>query len=90
MLGSVVKSFLNSGFNLAIWQSVAKCECFMERLHSSEIGFTGIRAQSFKDFPEKLCIPVALSIFISFSNCSTRSLVTFETLNLEGSRSKIS
>ena len=36
-----------------------------------------------------LTIPAALSIFISFSNCSTRSSMTFENLNLQGGRSKI-
>ena len=46
-LGSVVESFLNSGLNLAIWQSVGKGEYFMERLHSPEIGFARIFALSF-------------------------------------------
>ena len=77
-LGSVVESFLNSGFNLAIWQSVGKSEYFMERLHSSEIGFARIFAPSFKNFPERLSIPAALSTVISFSNCSTWSSVTFQ------------
>ena len=48
-LGSVVESFLNSGFNLAIWQSVGKSEYFMERLHSLEIDFVKIFAPSFKN-----------------------------------------
>ena len=59
-LGSVVESFLNSGFNLAIWQSVGKSEYFMERLHSSEIGFARIFAPSFKNFPERLSTPPTL------------------------------
>ena len=61
----------------------------MERLHILVIGFAKIFAPSFKNFPERLSIPAALSIFISFNNFSTKSLVTFENLNLEGSRSKI-
>ena len=90
-LGSVVESFLNSGFNLAMWQSVGKNECFTERLHISVIGYFGtIFTPTFKTFPERLSIPAALSIFVSFSNCSTRSPVTLENLNLEGRRPKIS
>ena len=53
----------------------------MEQLHSSEISFAGIFAPSFINFLERLSIPVALSVFISISNCSTRSPVTFENLN---------
>ena len=49
----------------------------MERLHILEIGFARIFAPSFKHFHEILSIPAALSIFISFSNSSKRS-VTFE------------
>ena len=56
-------------FNLGIWQSVEKSENFIERLHSSKIGFARIFAPSFKNFPERLSIPGDLSIFISFSNC---------------------
>ena len=61
----------------------------MERLQFWEIGFARIFAPSFKNFPERLSIPAALSIFISFNNFSTKSSVTFENVNLEGSRSKI-
>ena len=43
--GSVVEPFLYSGFNLAIWQSFGKTEYFIERLHSSEIGFARIFAR---------------------------------------------
>ena len=88
-LGSVVEPFLYNGFNLATWQSVGKTEYFMERLHIFEIGFARIFAPPFKSFPERLSIPAALSVFISFNNFSTKSLVTFEKLNLLGSRSKI-
>ena len=62
----------------------------MLRLHISEICFVRVFAPSFGNFPEKLSLPTVLSIFISFSNCSKRSSVTFENLNLEGSRPKIS
>ena len=61
----------------------------MERLHSSEIGFARKFTPSFKNFPERLSIPAALSISICFSNCRTMPSVTFEHLNLEGSRPKI-
>ena len=61
----------------------------MERLHISEIGSARVFAPSFKNFPERLLIPAALSIFTSFNNFSTKSSVTFENLNLEGSRSII-
>ena len=61
----------------------------MERLHSSGNGFARIFAPSFKNFPERLSIPVALSIFISFSNYNTRTSITFGKLNLEGSRPTI-
>ena len=81
---------MNNGFNLAVWQSTGKSEYFMERLHILEIGFAGIFAPSFKNFLERFYIPAALSIFMSFSNCSTRSSVTFKKLNLEGSRPEIS
>ena len=74
-------------FNLATcWKN----EYFMEILHSSEISFARIFAPSYKNFPERLSIPAALSIFISFSNCGTRSSVTFENLNLNGRKPKIS
>ena len=85
-----MEPFLNIGINLAVWQSVGKSQCFMERLHSSEIGFARIFARSFKKFPERLSISAALSVFISFSNCSTRSSVTVENLNLDGSKPKVS
>ena len=62
----------------------------MERSHISETGFARIFAPSFKNFPERISIRAALSIFISFNNCSTRSSVTFENLNLERSRPTIS
>ena len=62
----------------------------MERLHSLEIGFARILAPSLKNFPERLSIPAALSIFISFTSCSTRSSVTFENLNLDICSQKIS
>ena len=42
-------------------------------------------APSFKNLPERLSIPDALSIFISFNNFSTKSSMTLENLNLEGS-----
>ena len=42
------------------------------------------------NFPEKLSIPTALSILISLSNCSARSSVTFENLDLDGSSPKVS
>ena len=61
----------------------------MERLHILKIGFTRMFAPSSKNFSERLSIPVALSIFISFNNFSTNSSVTFEKLDLLGSRSKI-
>ena len=83
-----MEPFLYNGFNFAIWQSVGKIEYFMKRLHILEIGFARIFAPSFKNFPERLSIPAALSIFISFNNFSRKSSVTFENLNL-GSRSKI-
>ena len=41
---------MNSGFNLAIWQPVGKGDYFMERLHSSQIGFARIFAPSLKIF----------------------------------------
>ena len=56
----------------------------LERLHSSENGFARIFAPSFKNFPERLSISAALSIFISFSNYSTRSPFTIQNLNLDG------
>ena len=74
---------------MQIWQSLGKMEYFLKRLHILEIGFARIFAPSFKNFPEKLSIPAALSIFISFGNFGRKSSVTFENLNLEGSRSKI-
>ena len=61
----------------------------MEKVHIFGIGFARIFALSFKKFLERLSIPAALSIFISFNNFSTKSLATFENLNLEGIRSKI-
>ena len=76
-----------------IWQSgnlLEKSEYSTERIHSSEMGFARIFAPSFKDFPEILSIAAALSIFTSFSNCSTRSAITFENLNLDGSSPKLS
>ena len=61
----------------------------MERLHILEIGFAMMFAPSFQNFPGRLSIPGALSIFISFNSFSTKSSVAFENLNLEGTRSKI-
>ena len=61
----------------------------MERLHILEIGSARIFAPSFKNFPERLLISAALSIFISFNNFSTKSSVTFENLKSEGSKSII-
>ena len=66
-----------SPFNLVIRQPVGKSEYFMERLPISEIGFSKVLVPSFRNFPERLSIPAALSIFIFFSNCSTKSSVTF-------------
>ena len=82
-----MEPFLHNGFNLATWQSVRKTEFFRERFYILEIGFARIVASSFKNFPERLLIPPALSICISFNNFSTKSSVTFEKLNLLGSRS---
>ena len=84
-----MEPFLYNDFNLATWQSVGKTDYFMERLHILEIGFASIFAPSFKNFPERLSIPAALSIFISFNNFGTKSLVSFKKLSLLGSRSKI-
>ena len=42
-------------------------------------------APSFKNLPERLSIPEALSIFISFNDFSTKSSMTLENLNLERS-----
>ena len=82
-----MEHFFNDSFNLEIWQSVGKMEYFMERLHILETGFARIFAPSFKHFPEILSIPG--SIFISFNNL-VQSSVTFENLNLEESKSKVS
>ena len=62
----------------------------MERLHILQIGLARIFAPSFKNFPEMFSIQAASFIFISFNNFSTKSSVTFEKLNLFGSRSKYS
>ena len=88
-LGSVVQLFLNNGFNLAIWQSLEKMEYLMKRLYILEIGFARIFAPSFKTFPERLSMQVALSIFISFNNFSIKPSVTSENLNLEESKCRI-
>ena len=88
-LGSAAGSFLNSGFNLGIWQSVGKSEYFMESLHISEIDFARIFATSFKIFLEISSIPAALSLFISSSNSGSRPSVTFENVHLEENRPKI-
>ena len=69
-----MEHFLYNGLNLAAWQSVGKTEYFMERLRILGIGFARIFAPS---------------IFLSFNNFSTTSSVTFEKLDLLGSRSKI-
>ena len=61
----------------------------MERLHILEIGFARMFAPSFKNLPERSSVSAALSIFISHNNFSTKSSVTFEKLNLLGSRSNI-
>ena len=84
-----MEPLFNTGFNLAIWQSLGKMEYFMERLHVLEIGFARIFASYFKNFLKRLSIPAALSIFMFFNNFSTKASVTFENQNSEGSRSKI-
>ena len=80
-----MEPFLKNCFNLTI----GKIEYFIERLHILEIDFAKIFAPSFKNFPERLSISAALSIFTSFNDISTKSSVTFENLNLGGSRSRI-
>ena len=57
----------------------------MERLQILEIGLAKILDPSFRNFPERLSIPAALSGFTSFNNLNTRSSVTLENLNLKGS-----
>ena len=47
-----MESFLNSGFDLGIWQYIGKSEYFLERLHSLEIGFARIFAPYFENFPK--------------------------------------
>ena len=84
-----MEPFLYNGFNLATWQYFGKTKYFMERLHILEIGFARMFISSFKNFPERLLIPAAFSILMYFNDFSTKSSVTFENLNLEGSRSKI-
>ena len=68
-----MEPFFYNGFNLATWQSVGKTESFMERLHILEIGFARIFAPFFKNFPERLLIQAALSIFLSFDNFIVQS-----------------
>ena len=66
-LGAALEPFLNNGFNLAILQSVGKCEYFIDKLHICDIGLAKTAAPSFRNFPDKLSIPAALSSLRNFN-----------------------
>ena len=68
LFGSVFEAFLYNGLSLVILQSKRNFEFFIERLYSFDICKAKTSASSFKNLPDKLYIPAALSGLVSLSN----------------------
>ena len=69
-LGSVLKPFLKSGFNFAIFQASGNLPEEIDRLYSCVIGVAKNEAPSFRKIPERSSMPGALlsSIFFIILN----------------------